>query len=238
MEPNEKNKSPYPEEYTHIGDKVKEIQERIKYLEKLKEENQGVSQYNLNYNPPGFHPPGFKVTQKSTIPQRESDLNKEIELLRTTAFNEIDQTLKGDKSDAAKVVREQVRNEFFPNQILSMEEKEIAKLPEKSKDIEASQDFTDYLRLKSQNKIPVKSEKNETRTIDDSQRFSIDAINFFKDKTSKEQGKEELPKASVETPKEATISARFSQTLGYTKALENSKIEKTPNRDKGDLEKE
>lgn len=239
MATNDKNKNHYPEEYAHIEEKVKELQERVKNLEKLKEENKGVSQHNLNYNPPGFNPPGIIQTQKSTIVQRSRDFDKEIEFVKSKGFEEIEKSLKADKSEVAKTIREQVREEFFPNELLSMEEKEAAKLPEQSKDIEASQNFTDYLRLKSQNKLPVRPEKIEARTIDDSQRFSIDAINFFKDKKQKEQPEKEVaPKESLEKPDSHSISMRFSQSLGYTKTLENSNKEKSPTRDKADRDRE
>lgn len=239
MATNDKDQKPYPEEYAHIKEKVKEIQDKIKNLEKLKETNQGVSQNTLNYTPPGLLPPGILPTKRNTIAQRTRDFDKEIELAKTQGWTEIENTLKGDKSEAAKEIQERVMNELFPNDVLSMEEKDIAKLPEKQKDIEASQNFTQYLRLKSQNKLPVKAEKTETRTIDDSQRFTNQVLTYFKDK--KEKGQEEktvTTKEPKETLKDMSMSAKFSQSLSYTKVMDNPKSDKTPTRDKSDRDRE
>lgn len=228
--------SKYPLEYSIIEQKVQNALEKIhQFDEKIKTmpNDRGP---DLSYNPPGF----LKSRQLGSRNQYINSLEKAKSEVKTETWQEIQKLLKEDNTPDAKKIRDLAREDIYPNNYKSMDNAEKRGYQSQSKDIEQSQDFMrdalDRARNNAKdrelNALADSKPVEQGRDLDKSQDLMNGLIEEYQQRNSPEKetfDKNEPPQEKGET---TSMSQRFSQSLGYTKALDQTEKDITPTIDK------
>jgi hypothetical protein len=229
--------SKYPAEYAHIEERVQSALEKIRQFDEQIKTMPNDRGPDLSYNPPSF----LKSRQLGSRDQYISSLEKAKAHVKTETWQEIQQLLKEDNTPDAKQIRDLAREDIYPNTYKSMESAERQDHQGQSKDVEQSQDYMDATLESYRNRIKTKEldiipEKNpdieQGRDIDKSQELMTNLIEDYqqRDNSKKEDIEQsELPK---EEGQSISISQRFSQSLSYSKALNQEDKGITPSIDK------
>jgi hypothetical protein len=179
-----------------------------------------------------------------------ANLNQEIEGIKTNTLSAVEKRTKNIDPKISKGMREKTLNELYPNSFESMDKKEMSEQKGKPRELEASQDFVDAQR-KAQKKMGAEkenmagkgAESQKEKPMSMSARFS-QSLGYTKtlNEAEKARGKEKSAevktteafksnkKEVAEKDKPLSMSANFTQSLGYTKmkqGAENS-ISKSP----------
>lgn len=198
----------FPSDYKHVGKMVRETEERIQQIDKHMENVPKDSAPALRPKQPGFLQPRQPGSRDEMI----SRLEKEKGQVKEDAFAKVEkETINADPKTAVSV-RDAARNRIFGNKFREMDAAQKQDVKPQTRDIETSQDYADSQRS---GQVAPKQ---------------------------KDKGEEGRAQPNVQSAKEgkgiSSMSARFSQSLNYTKASE--KAEKTPDKlpqpkkDKGD----
>jgi hypothetical protein len=230
-------KSLYPPAYAHIEKKVRDTLEKIKQFDEQIKNIPNDRGPDLSYNPPAF----IKSRQFGSRDQLISSLEKAKSQLKTDTWKAIEQELNGKNSTLAKQARDLARGQIYPNDYQTMDETQRNEQQNKTKDVEQSQDYMDAMLIDVKAKRAEKEQKNlaekptidkQSRDMEASQNRMAEIMADAKQKNS--LGKEET--LQQELPNEPTanisISTRFSQSLNYTRTLEQSDKSIAPTKDK------
>jgi hypothetical protein len=228
--------SKYPLEYSHIEQKVQNALEKIhQFDEKIKTmpNDRGP---DLSYNPPGF----MKSRQLGSRDQYISSLEKAKAHVKTETWQEIQQLLKEDNTPDAKQIRDLVREDIYPNDYKSMDEADKKEHLSHPKDIEQSQDFMrdaldkarNQAKERELNTLADNKPMEQGRDIDESQDLMDSLIEEYQQRSSPEKEAIEQNEPPQEKGESVSISQRFSQSLGYSKALDQTGKNVTPTIDK------
>ena len=229
--------SKYPAEYAHIEERVQSALEKIRQFDEQIKNMPNDRGPDLSYNPPGF----LKSRQLGSRDQFISSLEKAKAQVKTEAWEDVEQILKDENSPSAKQIRDLAREDIYPNIYKSMDSAERQDHQGQSKDIEQSQDYMDATLESYRNRIKEKEFSNfseskpnieQGRDIDKSQELMNKLIEDYQQRgSSKKEDIEqsELPKEEGQT---ISISQRFSQSLSYSKAIEQTEKNITPSIDK------
>jgi hypothetical protein len=236
-------KSLYPPAYAHIEKKVRDAIEKINQFDEQIKNVQNDRGPDLSYNPPAF----IKSRQLGSRDQLISSLEKAKSQLKTETWKAVEQELNGKNSKLAKQARDLAREEIYPNDYQTMDEIQRNEQQNKTKDVEQSQDYMDAVLIDMRAKRIEREQNNLTekptidrqnRNIEESQNRMAEIREESKQKNS--LGKEEnlQPELPNEPTASISISTRFSQSLNYTKTLEQSdksialtKDKESPDRD-------
>ncbi|SFF09165.1 hypothetical protein [Spirosoma endophyticum] len=198
------NEGTFPDGYEHVQERLNETTERLQQIDDQIKNIPKEQGHTLRYNPPHFIGRVVPGSRARTIAalKERQDQIKEDTLAKTEA-----DTRQGDNK-AGRVVRDNVREALFPNPYRTLMKEE--RLDEKGvrKEIEQSQDFMDAelvakaAERKEALKQTIQPEKQDKQAL-------------------KQQDKTAM-----------SMSARFSLSLGYTKATEKTDRSPAPSHDR------
>ncbi|AYQ30964.1 hypothetical protein [Runella sp. SP2] len=232
-----KKKEPtFPEGYEYLDDLIKgKLNRRAEIDKQLQAASKDASKPNhhtLKYSPPGFTtgPSGNKERQmeqwKAEKTQIEADINESVELQMSV--------LETDPETAAQI-RQTLMDKMYPNPFEGKGEKELQRVGKVEKDVNSSQDFMRNLIKnyregapkdpKSPQEIKREAEKSE-KEFNNSQGFMQQQLAWVRNPAIKEEKSEGQAKPTAQQT--MLMSARFSQSLNYTKALEKSAEKSAP----------
>lgn len=229
--------SKYPAEYAHIEERVQSALEKIRQFDEQIKNMPNDRGPDLSYNPPGF----LKSRQLGSRDQFISSLEKAKAQVKTETWKDVEQILKDENSPSAKQILDLAREDIYPNSYKSMDSAERQGHQGQSKDIEQSQDYMDTTLESYRNRLKVmeldiipenKPDMEQGRDIDKSQGLMNNLIEDYQRRgSSKKEDIEqsELPKEEGQT---ISISQRFSQSLSYSKALNQEDKGISPSIDK------
>lgn len=198
------NEGIFPDGYEHVHERLNETTERLQQIDDQIKNIPKDQGHTLRYNPPHFVGRIVPGSRARTIAalKERQDQIKDETLAKTES-----DTRQGDNK-AGRVVRDNVREALFPNPYRTLTKEE--RLDEKGvrKEIEQSQDFMDA------ELVAKAAERKEA----------------LKQTIQPEKQDKQAPKQQDKT--DMSMSARFSLSLGYTKATEKTDRSPAPPRDR------
>jgi hypothetical protein len=236
-----KNEPTFPEGYEYLDDLIKERLNRRKEIDKqLEAASKNTS--TPNKHTPKYSPPGFTTGRPSAnkdFPIQKLEAEKtQIEAGINKRIEREMQEVETDPETAAQI-RQTLTDKMYPNPLEGKGEKELERVGKMEKDVNASQD---YMRVqlknfkegtpkdpKSPEEIKREATKNE-KELNSSQEFMQRQIAAVKERRIEKTPQQPQTQEKEETKEQPTgsISARFSQSLSYSKALEKSAEKPTP----------
>ncbi len=195
----------FPPEYAHVGEMVREAQERIRLIdEQIKNvpKDQGPT---LEYHPPGF----LRSKQPGSHDQMVSQLEKQKDQIKVDIMGKVGKETGHADPTTARKVRDVARERFYPNPYKGMDAVKMTEIPNQPKDLDASQDFVDAQR----NRNPALSRTENEK--DASDQPNVQPVR--------------------EGQKSFSMSSRFLQSLNYPMETEKAEkaLDKSPERQKG-----
>ncbi|WP_460948348.1 hypothetical protein [Spirosoma daeguense] len=186
----------FPEGYEHVQERLNETTERLQSIDNQIENIPQDQGPQIIYKPPGF----IGSRQPGTRDQTTQFLRQQQDQLKVDTLAKTEADTRNAENKTGRSIRDQVREELFPNPFRGVSQEEMQQYKEIPKEIEQSQDYMDakLVAAAAQRSSPTKQ----------------------KIQTPIKQDKADL-----------SMSARFSMSLGYTKALENTDPAPTPSRD-------
>lgn len=185
--------------------------------ERIREIDQQIKNVPKDQGPaPQYNPPGFiRSRQPGSQDEKIAAFEKQKEQVKADTMEKVDkETIKADPKTAT-LVRDQAREGMYGNPFKGKDAAEMDALRGQSKDLETSQNYADALR-QSQN--PERTEKDVPEPASST--------------------------TNMEEKKPLSMSARFSQSLSYTREVEKNdkapdkSLEKTPTKDDKDIDKD
>lgn len=205
----DKEEYPFPEGYEYIGDIVSEARTKIEYIDKQLDRTPRTFEkpkpFVPRYNPPGFLQPARPTNPMNVI----YDLEQQKTAIERQVNWRVERTIEAHRLDeqTAGQLREATFNRLHPNPFDGKSELEMKWIRKQEKDINYSQEYMRWYLSKAR---AEKAEKVATKT-------------------------EPEPAVEKEQPAKPTqpfsISARFTQSLSYTK-VQTGKSPETPGKDK------
>jgi hypothetical protein len=225
MEKKDVRNEPFPKEYAHLEEIVKETENQIKLIDKEIETRGKNSGPAPRLNPPGYHSVG-NPNKFKTIEQLEYEKGQIID----KTITKIEKGSKDASPEIRKSIKEKSLFRLDRNNLEDLSKDQLGNIKTHKKDIELSQKFADAQIRHARNRNIVQNakgnepkqemelKKNE-KPMSMSQRFSQSlSSNKFMD----EKGRD-VEATSKNSEKGMTMSQKFSQSLSSSKSLENSK---------------
>ncbi|MFN8345083.1 MAG: hypothetical protein U0X91_08770 [Spirosomataceae bacterium] len=241
----DKKKEPtFPEGYEYFEGLIKSglsrRQEIDKQLAALAKDSSTPNRYTPAYRPPGF------VTGRPSANKDFYIGRLEVEKLQidTTIHTRIEREMQaiGTDPETARQIRQTLTDKLYPNPFEGKGQKELERLGKMEKDVNSSQDFMRNLIKnyregtpkdpKSPQDIKREAEKTE-KELNNSQEFMQQQLAWVRNQAVKEEKSLEPTEPTAQQPM-LSMSARFSQSLNYTKALEKSAEKSAPAKGKDD----
>lgn len=232
---NDKDKV-FPEKYAHLEETLNKAVADIKRIdEQLNGKDKGPAP---RYNPPGFPSQGPRSSGVNNGPNKK-DLQAQKDKIIDGTLNKIDKGLKGADPKTAKTARSKSLEKLDPNKFSQLSKDEQKKARSQKRDINESQKFaSDLIKRKQDEKSKKRGQGKNPESPQDpdngpkgkgnsksgsekhgkseaGQKFGSNAESVTKDsRASKEPTKDNAKKPM-------SMSGKFSQSLGYTKAKDN-----------------
>ncbi|UFH54789.1 hypothetical protein [Spirosoma sp. KNUC1025] len=168
MDKKQDETTPYPADYAHLVDKVKTVQELAQQID------QQIKNVPQNSKPqPILTPIGVVQRRYFNRERTIASLNKQKDDLKYETLAQVEQEVKEADPKTARQVRDQAREELFPNHFRRMGVQEKNTYHSQPKDIEESQNYMDAMFYAPKNKREKEKEtKPEPKPFSMSLRFS------------------------------------------------------------------
>ncbi|WAC11898.1 hypothetical protein [Dyadobacter pollutisoli] len=239
------NDNIYPPGYDDLDKLMRDAKAQIQQIEiQINNAERDKGPQN-RLDPPGYGK-GTPANPQKTI----ADLKQEIEGIKTSTLSAVEKRTKGIDPKMSKGMREKSLNELYPNTFEGMDKKEMEAQRGKPKDLEVSQDFVDAqikdhkkMEAEKENMVAKGTESQKEKPMSMSARFS-QSLGYTKtlNEADLARGKDksaEMPTAEafsdnkkevVEKDKPLSMSANFTQSLGYNKMKQGAEtaISKSP----------
>ncbi|PSR55790.1 hypothetical protein AHMF7605_20950 [Adhaeribacter arboris] len=210
MESPDEIENAFPPEYSHVGERVREAQERIQQIEEQIKNVPSDRGTAPQYNPPVFLRPRQPGDHNQTV----KSLEKQISQIKDDVMRSVDKEIVDADPQTARTVRDKTRESLYPNPYKKMDATKMEAAKSQSRDLDASQDYKD-----------AQLNREPAPDLPEREQDAPDQAN---------------PQPTQQEKKPLSMSARFSQSLSSTKVIEkdDKAPDKTPNPEKGKEEKD
>lgn len=175
METPDNKSGGYPTGYTHVGQRVNAILQRVQQVDKQIDNLPQNAKPAPKLLPPGVKQPNRSFNRESTIRYLENERQQTL----TEGWNGVEKETPVADDRMARVARDKAREALFPNPYRHLTKEGRTTEQIKCRDIEMSQNYMDAMRLAKaaersvapQQAQPVPAIQEEKKTLSLSERY-------------------------------------------------------------------
>ncbi len=150
--------STYLADFAHVAERMRQTNERLRAIEEQIKNAPKDRGPELSYPAPGFirsRQPGHRDQWIASLEKHRNEVKAETIAWAEEALRDTDPT-------SARLVRDQVREDLYPNPFKEMDAAQKQKFRGQTRDLEQTQDYMDSMFTRNQ-PVPAKENTNPVR---------------------------------------------------------------------------